>query len=188
MKDKFFFIYPTFLQVYLLPCQHQESQDVLHFFSSSFSSEHAYKCICTYYVLMSFFLTYFIYAKLTKRWAGDEVYMQFVNRNCTAAVRFKVHKKYNFEESHNNIHSGIFFNKGGVNRKQFHKILILVLGRYNHALISSQVTFCITLFSFLEGHCYTKYVKKMYFLTIFLSSNVDKQVHSSVVQEPGYLD
>ena len=42
---------------------------------------------------MSFFLTYFIYAKLTKRWAGDEVYMQFVNRNCTAAVRFKVHKK-----------------------------------------------------------------------------------------------
>ena len=103
--------------------------------------------------------------------------MQFVNRNCTAAVRFKVHKKYNFEKSH----------KEGVYREQFHKILILVLGRYNHAL-SSQITFFITLFSFLEGHCYTKYVKKMYFLTIFLSSNVDKKVHSSALWEPGYLD
>ena len=45
--------------------------------------------------------------------------MQFVNRNCTAAVRFKVHKKYNFEKFHINIEG--FFNERGVFRKQLHK-------------------------------------------------------------------
>ena len=87
------FIYPIFVGSPPSLSISGESGHFIFFFLPFLQSMH----INVFVLLMSFFLTYFIYAKLTKRWAGDGVYMQFVNRNCTA-VRFKVHKKYNFEE------------------------------------------------------------------------------------------